>query len=201
VNISAEPEHFLDWDKPLSEQSPQVQQAIEKAGISPRRESKWYAEKIGREQRPVWHNNSYYISQNGPKDFVYGKGSHYDQTGVIGFASTKEAAQKALEDAGMEMPFKTGQEALRELKYKTVGYGPDYGPEASRILHEAGIPGVKYLDEGSRQAGKGTSNVVVFDDKLISILKKYGLPISAAGLAALSQLHPQEAQAAQKQRQ
>jgi hypothetical protein len=30
---------------------------------------------------------------------------------------------------------------------------------------------------------------------------KYGLPISAAGLAALSQLHPQEAQAAQKQRQ
>jgi hypothetical protein len=40
---------------------------------------------------------------------------------------------------------------------------------------------------------------VVFDDKLISILKKYGLPISAAGLAALSQLHPQEAQAAQQQ--
>lgn len=27
---------------------------------------------------------------------------------------------------------------------------------------------------------------------------KYGLPISAAGLAALSQLHPEEAQAAQR---
>jgi hypothetical protein len=40
-----------------------------------------------------------------------------------------------------------------------------------------------------------TRNYVVFDDKLISILKKYGLPISAAGVAALSQLHPEEAQA------
>jgi hypothetical protein len=108
------------------------------------------------------------------------------------------------------------------------------------MLREAGIPGIKYLDQGSRAPGGlpnsgfivwdngkprkfmdradaeavlkeaqaagrearlediskgGTHNYVVFDDKLISILKKYGLPISAAGLAALSQLHPQEAQA------
>ena len=96
-----------------------------------------------------------------------------------------------------------------------------------------GIPGIKYLDQGSRpnvgrvdmlrqqlatlkergasaaaiknteaelaDAEKTVShNFVVFDDKLISILKKYGLPISAAGLAALSQLHPQEARAAQR---
>jgi hypothetical protein len=196
VDIAADPEHFLDWDKPLSEQ-PKVQAAIEKAGLPTKRESKWYAEKIGREQRPVWHNNRYYISQNGPKDFVYGKGSHYDQTGVIGFASTKEAAQKALEDAAMEMPPKTGQEVLRDLKYKTVGYGPDYGPQSSQVLREAGIPGVKYLDEGSRGAGDGTRNYVVFpgNEHLIAILKKYGLPISAAGLAALSQMQGGEAQA------
>jgi hypothetical protein len=33
---------------------------------------------------------------------------------------------------------------------------------ASRELLEAGIPGIRYLDEGSRGAGKGTSNFVVF---------------------------------------
>jgi hypothetical protein len=33
---------------------------------------------------------------------------------------------------------------------------------ASRELMEAGIPGIRYLDEGSRGAGKGTSNFVVF---------------------------------------
>ena len=28
VNIGADPEHFLDWDKPLSEQSQHVQECI-----------------------------------------------------------------------------------------------------------------------------------------------------------------------------
>lgn len=40
----------------------------------------------------------------------------------------------------------------------------------SRLLDKAGIKGIKYLDQGSRTAGKGTSNYVVFDDKLIKIL-------------------------------
>jgi hypothetical protein len=39
-----------------------------------------------------------------------------------------------------------------------------------------GIPGIKYLDQGSRGAGEGSRNYVVFDDKLVSILKKYGIP-------------------------
>jgi len=34
------------------------------------------------------------------------------------------------------------------------------------------VPGLKYLDQGSRQTG-GTSNYVVFDDKLIDILNKF----------------------------
>jgi hypothetical protein len=45
---------------------------------------------------------------------------------------------------------------------------------ASSMLTEAGIPGIKYLDQGSRTAGDGSRNYVVFDDKLISILKRYG---------------------------
>jgi hypothetical protein len=51
----------------------------------------------------------------------------------------------------------------------------------SRTLREAGIPGIKYLDQGSRSAGTGSRNYVVFDDKLIDIMKKYGL----AGVSAL----------------
>lgn len=46
---------------------------------------------------------------------------------------------------------------------------------ASKALRDAGIPGIKYLDQGSRGSGTGTSNYVVFDDKLIEILKKYGI--------------------------
>jgi len=59
----------------------------------------------------------------------------------------------------------------------------------SQQLREAGIPGVKYLDQGSRSAGEGTSNYVMYDDKLIEILRKYGLAgltAGAGGAAALA---------------
>jgi hypothetical protein len=57
----------------------------------------------------------------------------------------------------------------------------------TRLLKDKGIPGIKYLDQGSRGAGDGTRNFVVFDDKLISILKRYGwapgMAIPAAAMA------------------
>lgn len=39
-------------------------------------------------------------------------------------------------------------------------------------LKKLGIPGIKYFDGGSRSAGGGTRNFVVFDDKLPKILKR-----------------------------
>jgi len=55
---------------------------------------------------------------------------------------------------------------------------------SSRMLREAGIPGIKYLDQGSRSAGEGSRNYVVFDDSIINILRKYGLLGPMAGGAA-----------------
>ena len=58
---------------------------------------------------------------------------------------------------------------------------------ASAALRDAGISGIKYLDQGSRGAGEGTSNYVMFHDApdVISILRRYGiLPPLAAGAAA-----------------
>lgn len=54
-------------------------------------------------------------------------------------------------------------------------------PGITKALSEAGIPGIRYLDQGSRGAGEGSSNYVVFDDKLIDILRKYGLAGATAG--------------------
>jgi hypothetical protein len=48
-----------------------------------------------------------------------------------------------------------------------------YGYEnAAKFLNSEGIKGVKYLDQGSRSAGKGTSNFVVFDPTDVKILEK-----------------------------
>lgn len=44
--------------------------------------------------------------------------------------------------------------------------------KASAMLNSLGIPGVKYLDAGSRAGGEGTRNYVAFDDALVKILER-----------------------------
>lgn len=46
---------------------------------------------------------------------------------------------------------------------------------ASERLRDAGVPGIQYLDAGSRAAGDGSRNYVMFRDDIIDILKRYGL--------------------------
>jgi len=54
----------------------------------------------------------------------------------------------------------------------------------SSALRNAGIDGIQYLDAGSRAAGDGTRNYVMFDDKLIDILRRYGVAGTLGGGAA-----------------
>lgn len=71
----------------------------------------------------------------------------------------------------------------------------DIGPaaDASKRLADAGIPGIRYRDAGSRglDGREGTRNYVVFDENLISIVKKYGI----AGAVAAGLLTNEQAQA------
>jgi hypothetical protein len=57
---------------------------------------------------------------------------------------------------------------------------------AADALHQAGIPGIKYLDQGSRSAGEGSHNYVVFDANTMNIIRRYGLAGLMAGGAAAS---------------
>ena len=59
---------------------------------------------------------------------------------------------------------------LMKLLSQRIG-SPD---KASELLKQAGIPGIRYLDGGSRGAGQGSSNFVVFDPELIRILERNG---------------------------
>jgi hypothetical protein len=75
----------------------------------------------------------------------------------------------------------TGDEAY------TAAGGYKLGPNAaaaSERLRSAGIPGIQYLDQGSRAAGAGSHNYVMFDPKLIEILRKYVAPPVAVGAAS-----------------
>jgi hypothetical protein len=50
--------------------------------------------------------------------------------------------------------------------------------ERSANAAKLGITGIRYLDEGSRGTGKGTSNYVVFDPSTVKILEKNDIPVS-----------------------
>lgn len=81
------------------------------------------------------------------------------------------------------------ENAVRMKKYEAMRNGiPEeqampslvYGQDAaSKALREVGIPGIRYLDGGSRGTGTGTSNFVVFpgNESLLSILERNGQPL------------------------
>jgi len=62
----------------------------------------------------------------------------------------------------------TGEEIISEL-----------GLHHAERLRRAGIPGIRYLDGGSRGAGSGTSNFVVFpgEENILTILERNGIPL------------------------
>jgi hypothetical protein len=128
VRINAEPEQFLDWDKPLSQQSEFVQRAL---GVTPE----------------VKQAIADHLNSMRPK-------SAYDPD--------LWAKMRLLDD---------------NPRGSTIA-GND--PDSARRLREAGIPGIRYLDQGSRGAGEGSRNYVVFDDDLVEILRKYANPETAA---------------------
>jgi ribosomal protein S18 acetylase RimI-like enzyme len=122
VGIKADPEHFLDWDKPIGQHGPEVQSAIRRA-----------------------------MNLNDGSKMA-----------DIGFKNI------------------SGQNAGSLID------GMGKSPEFTADLKNSGIPGIKYLDQGSRGAGTGSRNYVVFDPAIIEIMRKYGIvPGMMGGAAAL----------------
>lgn len=129
------PQHFLDWDAPLSKQPEAVRKVMEPYAAPVRAVEAQHA-------GPEWGDLA------APRD--------YDPTG-----------------AELLQLFRG---KLNGMDANTVLTG-GIGPEVSARLRQAGIPGIRYLDAGSRGTGQGTSNYVVFDDALIDILTRNGIPV------------------------
>jgi hypothetical protein len=101
----------------------------------------------------------------------------------------KYAEEGAYEAAGNRGDNPYGMDLVRWLE-------EDGAEDAAQMLKDAGIKGIQYADAQTR-FGKGpkTKNYVVYDDKLISIAKKYGISIPAAAAVLAGTMTPEEAQA------
>jgi hypothetical protein len=160
ARINADPEHFLDWDKPLSQQSEKVKEAL----------APHYGEVTTRSigQNPHLGEELHDLLVNGQS---------------IGAFPASALQGKDLKSLAMQHDPRTGAGLYDELANDLrMGSMTASGGriEAADALREAGVPGIRYLDQGSRGAGEGTHNYVVFSDDIIDIIKKYGL----AGLIA-----------------
>lgn len=106
--------------------------------------------------------------------------------------------QEWFDSRGITPGFAGNQSGAELMMAETSLLGPDGVADA---LRSANVPGVRYLDHGSRfnaMDGTGpssnTRNYVVFDDKLIEIIRKYGWA-AAAPIFAQYGMTPEEAQA------
>ena len=114
------------------------------------------------------------------------------------YKDQSEAVKKAIADAGYKpdderTPGFLIYDKMTKDRTEPISEAPMQNRKiaqmrASKDLSDAGIPGIKYLDAGSRGVGvkDATSNYVVFDDSMIEIMRKYGLlaPLVGAGTVA-----------------
>lgn len=217
VNINARPEQFLDWDKPLAQQGKPVLDAI----------------KSFPDQRMGL----------GLKDFVETVEAAKSDPKLAHLLNTR--SEGAVNLTGDQVYNTLASRAVSRLDPWERGKSGTNPAAATEALREAGIPGIQYLDAGSRGvaatqqariakmesdvahlrgmierppahlagqdlshlpaqlkqaedalstalAGSNiTKNYVVFDDRLIDILRKYGIA-GAAPLGGAAMLGGQE---------
>jgi hypothetical protein len=81
--------------------------------------------------------------------------------------------KNALEDLGGDWNLLFSPENIGMEFYNTLSSLVGSDEAVSRLLNEAGIPGLRYLDGGSRRKGEGSHNYVIWDDALVQIEKTY----------------------------
>jgi hypothetical protein len=167
VNLHVDPDRLLQWDRPLGAQSRHVQDAV------------------------TAHIDAMDTHTRAVREAMLDRGR--DSFG---------RPFKPERLARLQQPIPTPAERTGADVYRLMGFTPGNPPRdiaqgyvrSSNVLRELDVPGIRYLDQGSRAAGEGTHNITLFDDSPIEILRKYGLvPFAPAAAAQLGNTSPQPA--------
>lgn len=181
TDLAPAEDEYLLWDKPLSEQSEKVKEAIEKTQAA-RLENNYDAEKIRED-----------FEENGPLGYSADRfdrvldeavkyGGYGSEFGADVWAELEEAApnssgyirdlKKASFKNTLDPNVDTGESIYKGLASEKGG-----DRSASEYLHSLGIRGIKYLDAASRGKGEGHYNYVIFDPKDVKVLERNNKPV------------------------
>lgn len=155
VSLDANPEDFLNWDAPLHEQPQAVQNAV-LPGVDVRG--------LADELADLSRRKDILAADRLPSNQMR------DEQGWHALARQSEAIQQRLSIA------QDGRTAYGYLDGAPIPVGSPYTRlgrmKAPQMLMDNGVQGIRYLDQGSRGAGQGTSNYVVFDPEIIEIMNR-----------------------------
>lgn len=198
TSIAANPEHFLDWDKPLSQQHPEVQAKLENAykDWTPAAVNKIKnidtVEHLVKSEPEQTANDLWSAGIPGVKYADQGSRSvleaepHEFLNGEMGWKVNGPKGDQFFDthDEAREFIRANGQTPTKIVETPTLGGYQVRSPDETQIYHH-----VDTKEEAEaladKMAGTKTRNYVVFNDKIIDILKKYGL----AGLVAAGAAH------------
>jgi hypothetical protein len=163
---------MLDWDKPLSQQAPEV-----RAGLQNMVSDVANSPNASRANRDLSRAFNPYSRADLLEEISQRYGWKIQNNTLV------KADGSIVPESAIEAQLKMRQ---RGKVYDTAGdlyndLSQVQGNQASisATLRNNGIPGIRYLDGGSRGAGYGTSNYVVFpgNENMLSILERNGAPI------------------------
>jgi hypothetical protein len=141
---------------------------------------------------------------NAPQGRMYEVGIHADPEKLLDWDRPLKEQPKVMEaldpilpktisglrPGSMVDPITRGGAVKGEAAWQALA-GQQSPQGASDLLRQAGVPGIKYLDAGSRfSGGEGTRNYVTFSDDIVEILRKYGLAGAGVGLGGAMAMQP-----------
>ncbi|QYU68580.1 hypothetical protein J4558_00060 [Leptolyngbya sp. 15MV] len=185
VNLAIDPARLLEWDIPLQGQSAFVQERLARLGIHAEMRARWQVTQAGEREKVIElltedgaPLSRVVLRRDGDAREVRLTPDQFNRrlpTGRLSFDGV-EAQLAALPPVEHRM---TGRDAYDAL-VGSVGQR-----NASMLLGSMGIQGVRYLDGMSRRGRGDDHNIVVWDERLISIVRQYGLaPLMITGVAA-----------------
>ena len=185
VKIAANPEHFLDWDKPLSEQSQHVRDNLS----FPVDESGRVELPNGERATPdKWKGESLWSAVTEGFRGDHDKAAEgFRTSGIPGIKYLDAGSRTVLPDAELTRQAQDLDRQIANAQKQLSGM-----PSGVREDYQGHINDLTRQRAAVQKKMEPTRNYVVFDDKIIDILKKYAIPALMATGAAHYILTPVE---------
>ena len=161
--------NMLDWDKPLSKQ-PKVMEALRsEAEQRVKDRTLINIENDIRKSLPPIEIGNDYMAMFSDANIKAGQEIKKQAVEKLNKMDLSSLVNKELESM---KPLDMNWNMTGKEYYEFLSKNQGSPAKASELLQRQGVPGISYLDEGSRSRGKGTSNFVVFDPTDVKILEK-----------------------------